>query len=302
MAISQLDYEQSTPNLTSLVTVLTHTPDISNPIECSATIKLTGLDGAGGNFQIVITIGGFTSQPSPIIYPFGAEVNSIIDIPVFKVPANHEVIIKALSPNAGDNAGVTVDAYLYNVKAAPTKAEIQAEMEENGASLLDTIRDAVESGTYGLSALKTIIDELTSQGDTNETKLDTIDGIVDLVLEETGTTLPDTLSTISGYIDAEIGTIITHLTDIKGSGWTDETLKSIIEQIETISVDVGGTNIEGSLDLQDVLRILLSKAAGICIGGGTSTITFKSQNLSKNRIIMAVDNNGNRSSVTLDAT
>lgn len=43
---------------------------------------------------------------------------------------------------------------------APTAAEIQAELEENGASLLDTIRDELANGTDGLSALKTLIDAI----------------------------------------------------------------------------------------------------------------------------------------------
>ncbi len=40
----------------------------------------------------------------------------------------------------------------------PTVAGIQAEMEENGASLLDTIRDELANTTDGLSALKILID------------------------------------------------------------------------------------------------------------------------------------------------
>ena len=43
---------------------------------------------------------------------------------------------------------------------APTVGEIQTEMEENGASVLDTIRDALANGVDGLSALKTLIDAI----------------------------------------------------------------------------------------------------------------------------------------------
>lgn len=43
---------------------------------------------------------------------------------------------------------------------APTVAEIQTEMEEDGASLLDTIRDELANGTDGLSALKALIDAI----------------------------------------------------------------------------------------------------------------------------------------------
>ena len=49
--------------------------------------------------------------------------------------------------------------------ALPTAAEIQAEMEENGASLLDTIRDELANGADGLSALKTLIDAVQAKTD-----------------------------------------------------------------------------------------------------------------------------------------
>jgi hypothetical protein len=39
----------------------------------------------------------------------------------------------------------------------PNVSQIQAELEENGASLLDTIADAIAHGTYGLNALLTAI-------------------------------------------------------------------------------------------------------------------------------------------------
>jgi uncharacterized protein (DUF924 family) len=42
----------------------------------------------------------------------------------------------------------------------PTVAQIQTELEENGASLLDTIRDELANGSDGLTALKTAIDAI----------------------------------------------------------------------------------------------------------------------------------------------
>lgn len=48
---------------------------------------------------------------------------------------------------------------------APTAVEIQAEMEANGASLLDTIRDELANGTDGLSALKALIDAVQTEVD-----------------------------------------------------------------------------------------------------------------------------------------
>jgi hypothetical protein len=60
--------------------------------------------------------------------------------------------------------------------------------------------------------------------------------------------------------------------------------------------------IEDTLSSDDILRILLAKAAGTATGGGSSGITFKDVTNTKDRIFMAVNMNGDRSVVTLDGT
>ncbi|KKK60477.1 hypothetical protein LCGC14_3023990, partial [marine sediment metagenome] len=62
----------------------------------------------------------------------------------------------------------------------PTVAEIQTEMEENGASLLDTIRDDLDNVTDGLGALKALIDAV-------PTAAVTADAVRDEVVEGTTT-------------------------------------------------------------------------------------------------------------------
>ena len=59
--------------------------------------------------------------------------------------------------------------------------------------------------------------------------------------------------------------------------------------------------VEGTLTLRDVQRIVLSVLAGQVTGAGSGTETFKGQ-AGENRVVSTVDNDGNRSSVTLDAT
>ncbi len=58
----------------------------------------------------------------------------------------------------GDAAWTTATG--FNTTTPPTVAQIQTEMEENGASLLDTIRDELANGADGLTALKTAIDAI----------------------------------------------------------------------------------------------------------------------------------------------
>jgi hypothetical protein len=67
------------------------------------------------------------------------------------------------------------------------------------------------------------------------------------------------------------------------------------------SGDVYGIG-EGTLDLQEMLRIILAAMAGKATGGGTTSIAFRDQADAKNRIAMTVDASGNRSAVTVDGS
>ncbi|MEW6427337.1 MAG: hypothetical protein AB1568_04800 [Thermodesulfobacteriota bacterium] len=60
--------------------------------------------------------------------------------------------------------------------------------------------------------------------------------------------------------------------------------------------------VEGSMTLQQALRVMLAALAGRSAGGGTATITMRDQANTKNRITATVDANGNRSNVTVDGT
>lgn len=58
------------------------------------------------------------------------------------------------------------------IAALPTATEIQTEMEADGASLLDTIRDELANGTDGLSALLTAIQAISGDATAaNQTKI-----------------------------------------------------------------------------------------------------------------------------------
>lgn len=124
-AITQLDTENADCNLTSQVTVLTDTPDASNPMLCQGLILFgdgtKNLDGSGGNFELTVTIGGQTIEPNPQIITFSTAVRTSVWTSVFPVPANDEVILKAKSPNAADT-DVNVIAYLYDVGVSATNA------------------------------------------------------------------------------------------------------------------------------------------------------------------------------------
>ncbi|NQU10692.1 hypothetical protein HQ590_07880, partial [bacterium] len=120
MPMTQLDTENADLDLTALITCLTDTPDASNPTKCMGLILLgdgaKNLDGTGGAFELVITVGGQTVQPSPQEITFGTEVRSAVWTTPFPVPANTEVILRVKSPNGADT-DVDATAYLYDVGA-----------------------------------------------------------------------------------------------------------------------------------------------------------------------------------------
>jgi len=118
MAIVLLDSENADRDLTALITVLTDTPDASNPILCQAIIMLgdgsKDLDGTGGSFDLEVTVGGQTVQTNPYRLNFDAEIRSAIVTRSFPVPANKEVVIGVKSPNGADT-DVDTTAYLCNL-------------------------------------------------------------------------------------------------------------------------------------------------------------------------------------------
>ncbi len=140
----------------------------------------------------------------------------------------------------GDAAWPTATG--FNTTTPPTVGQIQTELEENGASLLDTIRDELANGTDGLTALKALID--TAQSD-----LDIITGASGVVIANGEITAA---KFGAGAIDA--GAIATDA----GQELADRLLFRNI---------AGGA--DGTRTVQDALRALRNK---VTIAGGTMTV------------------------------
>ncbi len=117
-AITQLDSENADRDITSVITVLTNTPDAGEHIWCMGYIALgdgaKDLDGAGGNFEFTVSVDGQTVQPASQIIHFDTSVRAGVWTTPFPVPANQEVLLRVKSPNAADS-DVDVTAYLYDV-------------------------------------------------------------------------------------------------------------------------------------------------------------------------------------------
>ena len=116
--IVQIDSENADRNLTSQVTVLTHTPSVSAPMLCVGYVKLgdgsKNLSATGGDFELTVTVGGNTIQPDPQIVDFSTAVRSGVWTTFFPVAASAEVILKVKSPNGADT-DVDTTATLYQI-------------------------------------------------------------------------------------------------------------------------------------------------------------------------------------------
>lgn len=105
------------------------------------------------------------------------------------------------------------------------------------------------------------------------------------------TTLINNLAVVDTNVDA-----IKAKTDNLPTDPADESLlEAAISAISPVTATV-----EGTITIQQALRILLAAMAGKASGGGTTAVKFRDTSDSKDRITATVDANGNRTVVTLD--
>ena len=172
-----------------------------------------------------------------------------------------------------------------NTTTPPTVTEIQTELEENGASVLDTIRDAVAHGTYGLSALQTLIAacNTTTPPTTGEIKtaIEAVGSSLAQILTDTGTTIPNTITTaqndldiITGsdgvtlataqakYAPAKDGALMGLANDAITAAKYDESTAFPIKSVDTGITQIARTGADG-----DTLKDLSDEIAGVSSSG-----------------------------------
>lgn len=124
-----------------------------------------------------------------------------------------------------------------------TTASLEALNADTDAIVADT--NELQGDWVNGGRLDLILDELTSQGDTNETKLDTIAGYIDTeiaaILVDTGTTLDTKINTIDTLVDA-----IKAVTDNLPDSGALTTLEGKIDTIDTIVDDLKSGIIYGA--------------------------------------------------------
>lgn len=198
------------------------------------------------------------------------------------------------------------------------------------AGLNNALIDSAYSATQGLAGT-----DLDANIAGVESKIDTVDGIVDDILTDTGTTLQAELDAIQAAVitnaagtdiaadiiavKAETATIVND-TDVIDDGTSG--LVKIAQDVAAVLADTGTDGVvvkaaglaadavdeildevvEGTTTLRQAIKIMLSALVAKVSGGGTTTITFRDIGDSKDRITATVDADGNRTAVTLDGS
>jgi hypothetical protein len=175
------------------------------------------------------------------------------------------------------DTGTTLDNHLTDIKGTGfvkdthslIDIEAYVDLIDDGASGLAKIATDVAATLVDTNELQTdltnggrldlILDELTTQGDTNESKIDTIDTNVDAVLVDTGTTLDN------------------HLTDIKGTGFVKDTHSLVDIEAYVDLIDDGASGL--AKIASDAAAILVDTAEIGAAGAGLTNINLPNQTM-----------------------
>lgn len=269
----QLDTENANLDLTSLVTVLTNTPDANAPTLCQAYIALgdgtDDLDGSGGDFEVTITIGGQTLEPDPQTVTFSTAARAAIFTAAFPVPANEEVIVKIKSPNAGDT-DVDITAYLYEVSALQPVTlgrQLEVSTANNARSQLGDVAHGGSAATFDGKRLALVNDAGPALNLTS-TALGAF--VISIDNMQTG----GSGIKISGDSNAGVGIRIVNTdkdidADLSGLGdWSTHDVDAVWDEVIT----------EAEHSVADsAAKYLRDTAAGAGVGGGAITTTITCQ-------------------------
>lgn len=164
-------------------------------------------------------------------------------------------------PSNFSSLGINASGHVSRVTLTDTVTTLTGHTAQTGDAYA-----VVNSGTFGNSALKTLID--------------TVDTVADAILLDTGT---DGVVVAAG----------------SKSGYSLTTAPPTAA--ENAAAILAAGDVDG-FTLEQTLKLCLAALAGKLSGAATTTITIRAADDSKARITATVDADGNRSSLTLDAT
>ena len=197
--------------------------------------------------------------------------------------------------------------------SSPTVAEIRAEMDSNSTKLASILEDTettipatITTVDNEIAAIKTVVDDIETDTQSIEAKIDTVDDlidtevaaiktVVDAILIDTETTIPATITTVDNEI-AAIKTVVDAILED-----TETTIPATISTLETYT-DILDSATDGLAVIRDTSGHCLNILSGVISNAGTATETFNTSSWnSKNyrAVFAGLDTDGNRSGVTL---
>lgn len=256
-----------------------------NDASATTTSFVTALTEATSSHYSDLTLvfidGALVGQAKPIQSYDGGTKTVTLDEALTEAPANGDafIILTTHIHPVSQIADAVLDEALSGHSTAGSLGKAITDIEADTNELQT---DLTNGGRLDL-----ILDELTSQGDTNESKLDTIDAIVDAILVDTGTTLPATLTTIEGKIDtidAIVDAILVDTgTDLPATlatiaGYIDTEITTLITNLATLQTTVDALNDISAADVNaqvlDVLNVDTFAELG-AVPAATSSIVSK---------------------------
>lgn len=212
-------------------------------------------------------------------------------------------------------SGADISTLLGTPAGASISADVAAVKSDTAAILVDTGTtldgkiDAIDN------FIDTEIAALTTNLATANAALVTIDGIVDSILVDTGTTLDGKLNTIDDFLDTEIAALTTNLATV--AGYLDTEIAAIKAKTDNLPADPAATTdvdgvpaalldladaVESGITVRELLKLIAAFTGGKLSGAGTTTNTIRNIGDTKDVVVATVDEDGNRSAITLDLT
>ena len=201
----------------------------------------------------------------------------------------------------------------------PTTVEIQAEMEANGASILDAIQDLLPGSTIAaatdipamvgtdnaaLASVVGALNNVAAAGDPTDvdTLMQYMKQLINILAGSIG--LPAFPAGVAPANSVNLAEVIREIYDvIKTDGVVLATDAVDAAALKADAVDlIWDEVVEAALTARQAMRLKLAAFGGKSSGGGTNTLTLRNPADTKDRIVAIVDANGNRSNVVLDVT
>jgi hypothetical protein len=185
----------------------------------------------------------------------------------------------AVIPTGIDSSSFSAGAINAAALAADAGTEIATAVWASGTRTLTTLSGLTVDTVTTLTNLPAITANwLTAAGTAADFTTEIQSGLATQAL----------LTTVAGYIDTEIQTIITNIAALPTAAVNAD---AVLDEV-----------VLGSYTMRQLIRLMAAALGGKASGGGTTNMVYRSADDTKNVIDATVDADGNRSAVTLDLT